>query len=129
MKIVEITPRPRARLFGTLIDKEAAIRKNGRGTYERVGRKSASAARWRHKMYGGSVQLKRDPSEMVTARIRAAAVSCCALRARRGGRRGAAARIRHGTPDLGAASGETDVPAHDLQRASRLQRQPDPGAR
>jgi hypothetical protein len=73
MKIVEITPRPRARLFGTLIDKEAAIRKNGRGTYERVGRKSSSAARWRHKMYGGSVQLKRDPSEMVTARIRAAA--------------------------------------------------------
>ena len=72
MKIVEITPRPRARLFGTLTDKQAAIRRKGRGTYERVGRKSARAARWRHKMYGGSVELKRDPSEMVTARIRAA---------------------------------------------------------
>ena len=73
MKIVEITPRPRARLFGTLIDKEAAIRKNGRGTYERVGRKSARAARWRHIKYGGSVQLQREESENITAKIRAAA--------------------------------------------------------
>jgi hypothetical protein len=73
MKIVEITPRSRAHLFGTLVDKEAAIRRNGKGTYERVGRKSSSAARWRHKMYGGSVQLKRGPSEIITARIRAAA--------------------------------------------------------
>jgi hypothetical protein len=73
MKVVEIIPRPRARLFGTLVDKEAAIRRNGKGTYERVGRKSATAARWRHKMYGGSVALKRDKSETITARIRAAA--------------------------------------------------------
>ncbi len=71
MKIVEIVPRPRARLFGALVAKEAAIRKNGRGTYVRVGRKSASSARWKHKMYGGSVQLARAPSEHVTARIRA----------------------------------------------------------
>jgi len=73
MKIVEITPRSRAHLFGTLVDKEAAIRRNGKGTYERVGRKSNSSARWRHKMYGGSVQLKRGPAEIITARIRAAA--------------------------------------------------------
>jgi hypothetical protein len=73
MKIVEITPRARARLFGTLTDKQAAIRKNGRGTYERVGRKSASAARWRHIKFGGSVQLARTDSESVTAKIRAAA--------------------------------------------------------
>jgi hypothetical protein len=73
LKIVEITPRPRAQLFGTLVDKEAAIRRKGRGTYERVGRKSSTAARWRHKMYGGSVQLKRGPTEAITARIRASA--------------------------------------------------------
>lgn len=71
MKIVEITPRPRAHLFATLVAKEAAIRRNGRGTYEQVGRKSNSSARWRHKMYGGSVQLKRGPSEIITARVRA----------------------------------------------------------
>lgn len=73
MKILEIVPRPRARLFGTLVDKEAAIQKNGRGTYIRVGRKSGSSARWRHKKYGGSVQLSRDPSETITAKIRASA--------------------------------------------------------
>jgi hypothetical protein len=73
VKVLEIVPRPRAHLFGTLVDKEAAIQKNGRGTYVRVGRKSGSKARWRHKMYGGSVQLSRDPSETITARIRATA--------------------------------------------------------
>jgi hypothetical protein len=71
MKVVEVVPRERARLFGTLIAKEASIRKNGRGTYVRVGRKTSDAARWKHKMYRGSVQLKRGPSEVVTARIRA----------------------------------------------------------
>ena len=71
MKIVEIVPRPRARLFGRLVEKEEAIRRNGRGTYMRVGRKSGTRARWRHKKYGGSVALARGPSEQVTARIRA----------------------------------------------------------
>jgi hypothetical protein len=71
MKIVEIVPRERARLYGTLVTREAAIRKNGRGTYMRVGRKTSDAARWRHKKYRGSVQLKRGPSGVVTARIRA----------------------------------------------------------
>ena len=71
MKLVEIVPRERARLYGTLVAREAAIRKKGRGTYMRVGRKTSDAARWRHKMYRGTVQLKRGPSEVVTARIRA----------------------------------------------------------
>ena len=34
MKVVEIVPRARARLYGMLVAKEAAIRKGGRGTYE-----------------------------------------------------------------------------------------------
>jgi hypothetical protein len=72
VKLVEIVPRPRARLFGTLVAREAAIRKAGRGTYMRVGRKSASAARWKHKKYAGSVELKRGDGEHVTAKIRAA---------------------------------------------------------
>jgi hypothetical protein len=54
MKMIEIIPRHRARLYGTLVAKEASIRKGGRGTYVRVGRKTASASRWTHKMYGGS---------------------------------------------------------------------------
>ena len=72
MKVVEIVPRERTRLFGTLVAKEAAIRKGGRGTYVRVGRKTQDAARWKHKNYRGSVQLKRGASESVTAKVRAA---------------------------------------------------------
>src|SRR5262244_1714129 len=72
MKIVEIVPRARARLYGTLVAKEAAIRKSGRGTYVRVGRKSQHAARWKHKKFKGTLQLKRGASEAVTAKVRAA---------------------------------------------------------
>ena len=72
MKVVEIIPCEGARLYGTLVAKEAAIRKNGRGTYVRVGRKTFGSARWKHKKYRGSVLLKRGLSELVTAKIRAA---------------------------------------------------------
>lgn len=71
MKIVEIIPRHRARLYGALVAKEAAIRKNGRGTYIRVGRKTQGSTRWKHKMYKGSVQLTHGASEVVTAKVRA----------------------------------------------------------
>src|SRR5262245_47972085 len=72
MKIVEIIPRARARLYGTLVAKEAAIRKGGRGTYVRVGRKSQHAARWKHKKLKGTLQLNRGASEAVSAKVRAA---------------------------------------------------------
>jgi hypothetical protein len=71
MKVVEIVPRERTRLYGMLVAKEAAIRKNKRGTYIRVGRKTRDRARWKHKNFRGSVQLKRDDSEVVTVSIRA----------------------------------------------------------
>jgi hypothetical protein len=71
MKLVEIVPRARTRLYGMLVAKEAAIRKNGRGTYVRVGRKTQDHARWKHKMYKGSVELKRGGSEVVNAKVRA----------------------------------------------------------
>jgi hypothetical protein len=71
MKIVEIVPRARARLYGTLVAKEAAIRKSGRGTYVRVGRKTQAAARWKHKKFKGTLELKRGTSEAVTAKVRA----------------------------------------------------------
>jgi hypothetical protein len=72
MKVVEIIPHKRSRLYGVLVAKQAAIQEDGRGTYVRVGRKAVNSARWTHKKYRGSVQLKRDPSEVITARIRAA---------------------------------------------------------
>jgi len=72
MKVVEIVPRQRTQLYRALVAKEATIRKNGRGTYVRSGRKTHDSARWKHKKYRGSVLLKRNPSEVVTAKVRAA---------------------------------------------------------
>jgi hypothetical protein len=46
MKIVEIVPRHRAHLYDTLVAKEAVIRKSGRGTYTRIGRKVRGSTRW-----------------------------------------------------------------------------------
>ena len=63
MKIVEIVPRARSKLYGTLVAKEAAIRKSGRGTYVRVGRKSQRAARWKHKKFKGTLALTRGDSD------------------------------------------------------------------
>ena len=64
MKIVEIVPRPRAHLYDALIAKQAAIHKNGRGTYSRVGPKARNTARWKHKM------LAHGKTEVVTAKVR-----------------------------------------------------------
>ena len=72
MKVVEIVPRDQTRLYGALVAKEEAIRKGGRGTYIRVGRKRRDAARWKHRNYRGSVALKRGDAEVVTARVSAA---------------------------------------------------------
>lgn len=71
MKIVEIVPRNRTRLYGALVAKESAIRQRGRGTYMRVGARSQRSVRWKHKMYRGSVQLSRGQAEVVTAKVRA----------------------------------------------------------
>jgi hypothetical protein len=71
MKVVEIIPRRRTPLYGTLVAKEADIRKRGRGTYIRVGRKTQGSTRWKHKLYRGSVQLSRGDAEVVTAKVKA----------------------------------------------------------
>jgi hypothetical protein len=73
MKVIEITPRRRIHFYDALIEKEASIREKGRGTFFRAGRKSRSAATWKHKAYPGSVALKRGKSNGVTARIRSQA--------------------------------------------------------
>jgi hypothetical protein len=72
MKIIEIVPRGRTKLYGRLVDKQAAIHKSGRGTYVRVGRKTQRAARWKHKKFKGTLDLNRADSEVVTAKVRAA---------------------------------------------------------
>jgi hypothetical protein len=70
MKTVEITPRDKSAIYSGLVKKEAAIRKNGRGTFVRKGAMRSSAATWSHKKFKGSVSLTREPAELVRARIR-----------------------------------------------------------
>src|SRR5205807_1571643 len=70
MKIVEITPREKSPIYGGLVKREAAIRKNGRGTFSRRGPARSGAATWSHKRFKGSVSLKRERAELVTAKIR-----------------------------------------------------------
>ena len=70
MKVVEIVPRQRTRLYGILVAKEEAIREKGRGTYMRVGRKARDSARWKHKAYRGSVDLRRTDEEGIAAKVR-----------------------------------------------------------
>jgi hypothetical protein len=71
MKVIEILPHKSAHLYDVLVAKEAAIRKSGRGTYSRVGRGTSRATKWKHKMYRGTVQLARDASQIITAKVRA----------------------------------------------------------
>ena len=70
MKVVQIMPRGKVRLFGAIVKKEADIRKNDRGTFYRSGRKKQNEARWNHKRYKGSVKLKHGADETVTAQVR-----------------------------------------------------------
>ena len=70
MKIVQIVPRQRVRLYGAFVKKEADIRKNDRGTFYRTGRKKQNETKWNHKRYKGSVDLKRGDDETVMARVR-----------------------------------------------------------
>jgi hypothetical protein len=70
MKTVEISPRNKVSLYGTLIKREAAIRVGGRGTFFRAGPKRQGSATWKHKRFTGSVALKHGPADVVTAKVR-----------------------------------------------------------
>jgi hypothetical protein len=69
MKIVEITPRKKFAIYGALVKREAAIRKNKRGTFLPKGPVRQSSAIWAHKKFRGTVSLKREDSQSVTAKI------------------------------------------------------------
>jgi len=72
MKVVQIVPRGKTHLYGAIVKKEAAIRKNNRGTFVRAGRATQSATKWSHRRYKGSISLAHGDDETVTARVRSA---------------------------------------------------------
>ena len=69
MKRLQIVPRDGQRLYGARVNKEAEIRKSGRGTFSRVGRKQRNQVRWKHAKYSGRVQLKSASPELVSVDI------------------------------------------------------------
>lgn len=70
MKLIDIEPAGRAKLFDALIEKEDAIRSAGRGTFFRDGPARRNSATWKHRAYPGRVELKREETAAVSARIR-----------------------------------------------------------
>src|SRR5438445_3311599 len=73
MRVVDIVPNERVKLFDALQKKEASIRAAGRGTFFHTGRKLKNTARWKHKAYAGEIALKRQDAQGVSARIRSGA--------------------------------------------------------
>jgi hypothetical protein len=70
MKLVQIIPLKRKRLYGATVKKEAEIRKNRAGAFHRAGARKPNKARWRHAKFEGWIDLKRERSEMVTAKVK-----------------------------------------------------------
>jgi hypothetical protein len=69
MKLVQITPLERTRLYGAMVKKEAEIRKQRAGAFSRVGVKKSNKAKWKHIRFKGWINLERGQSEVVTAKV------------------------------------------------------------
>jgi hypothetical protein len=70
MKMLEILPRDRTRLYSAMLKKQAEIRRSGRGTFSRASGRKRNATRWTHIRYKGSINLEPGPSKAVEAIIR-----------------------------------------------------------
>jgi hypothetical protein len=70
MKSLDIVPRRGTGLYGAIVKKQAEIRKSGRGTFVRAGRKTRGAARWTHIRYKGSLDLRPGEADAVSVRIK-----------------------------------------------------------
>ena len=69
MKRLQIVPRDGRKFYDSIIRKQDDIRKNGRGTFSRTGRKRRNAAHWVHAKFTGSVDLERVEN-LVTAKVK-----------------------------------------------------------
>jgi hypothetical protein len=69
MKLVQITPLDRKRLYGGMVKKEAEIRKKRAGAFYRVGTRKRDKTRWRHAKFKGWIDVERGRFEVVTAKV------------------------------------------------------------
>jgi hypothetical protein len=69
MKIIQVIPKEKMRLYGAMVKKELDIRRSNRGTFSRVGSKKRNESKWKHAKFKGRVNLERGLSEVVTIEI------------------------------------------------------------
>jgi hypothetical protein len=70
MKILQIIPRQRVRLYGAIVKKEVDLARKKKGTFFRAAAKERNEAKWRHSNYKGWINLRRGLSEVVMAEIK-----------------------------------------------------------
>lgn len=68
MKMLQIVPSDRTRLYAAMIKKQADIRRSGRGTF--LGARRRGGVKWTHVRYKGSINLQQGAAEGVEAVIR-----------------------------------------------------------
>lgn|SRR5688500_18554685 len=72
MKLVQIIPLKQSRLYGAIVKKQAEISRQRPGTFSRAGTKTANKAKWKHVRFKGWINLKRERTEIVTAKVNSA---------------------------------------------------------
>jgi hypothetical protein len=69
MRLIQIIPKRRYRLYGALVKKEVELYRNGRGTFFRSSAKQKDVTKWSHKSYKGWLWIKRGLGEVVVAEL------------------------------------------------------------
>ena len=69
MRLIQIIPKDRFRIYSALVAKEVSLRKRNQGTFRRAGEKLRSWAKWKHKKYNGWLWLQRGLGEVVTIQL------------------------------------------------------------
>ena len=71
IRLVQVVPAAKVRLFDLMTRKENELSRRGVGTFRRTGRKAKNRATWSHVRYEGRIDLARVGGG-ITAKIRTA---------------------------------------------------------
>jgi hypothetical protein len=73
MRLIQIIPERRFKLYAALVRKEAELFQKNRGTFYRSSRKMKNAAKWAHKSYKGWVWIERGLGDVVVIELQSKA--------------------------------------------------------
>jgi len=66
---VTVVPKERTDIYSLLAGKESELRRQGKGTLHKKGKKRGGAVRWVHSTYPGWIRMQRTIGQMVVAVI------------------------------------------------------------